>query len=140
MIILDTNVISEISRPNPSIRVIDFITGLAPTDRYITAITEAELHYGVQILPPGEAREIVLYRIERTLRKYFAGRVLPFDSPAARFYARISAERRAAGRPISQADCQIAAIAYSVAAPLATRNVRDFEECGIEVIDPWSAS
>lgn len=140
MVILDTNVISELGRPDPNMGVIDWVAGSSPSDLHITAITEAELRYGIRILPSGRRREILLSRIERTLWRYFAGRVLPFDSNAARSYATVAAARRTAGQPISHADCQIAAIAHSAGAAIATRNVRDFEECGVEVIDPWSES
>ena len=138
MIILDTDVISEFSRPYPDVGVADWMNSLAPSDPYITAITEAELRYGVSLLPDGRRRERLLARIERTLRRYFVRRILPFDSNAARSYAALAADRRARGRPISHPDCQIAAIAHSVGAALATRNVTDFKDCGIEVINPWS--
>lgn len=139
MIILDTNVVSEFSRPSPNMGVINWITGLAPSNIHITAITEAEVRYGINILPLGQRRERLLSRIERTLRQYFAGRILPFDGKAARSYAAIAAERRSAGRPMNQADCQIAAIAHSLGASLATRNTTDFEGCGVDVINPWSS-
>lgn len=139
MIILDTNVVSEFSRPSPNMGVINWITGLASSNIHITAITEAEVRYGINILPLGQRRERLLSRIERTLRQYFAGRILPFDGKAARSYAAIAAERRSAGRPMNQADCQIAAIAHSLGASLATRNTTDFEGCGIDVIYPWSS-
>ena len=138
MIILDTDVISEFSRLSPDPGVIDWMAALAPSDPYITAITEAELRYGISLMPAGRRRERLLARIEGTLRRHFAGRSLPFDSDAARSYAAIAADRRARGRPISHPDGQIAAIAHSVGAGLATRNVTDFEDCGIEVINPWS--
>lgn len=139
MIILDTNVVSEFSRPSPNMGVINWITGSAPSNIHITAITEAEVRYGINILPLGQQRDRLLSRIERTLRQYFAGRILPFDGIAARSYAAIAAERRSAGRPMNQADCQIAAIAHSLGASLATRNTTDFEGCGIDVINPWSS-
>ena len=138
MIILDTNVVSEFSRPSPDMGVINWIAGLAPSNVHITAITEAAVRYGINILPSGQRRERLLSRIE-TLRQYFAGRILPFDGKAARSYAAIAAERRSAGRPMNQADCQIAAIAHSLGASLATRNTTDFEGCGIDVINPWSS-
>ena len=138
MIILDTNVISEFSRPSPNMAVVNWIVASTPSDLYITAITEAELRYGIRILPHGRRRDLAQTRVEQTLGRYFAGRVLPFDSHAARSYARIAASRRTAGHPIGHADCQIAAIAHSVGAALATSNLRDFRECGVEVINPWS--
>ena len=140
MIILDTNVVSELMRPSPATSVVNWVTRQATQRLYVTAVSQAELLYGVEILPSGRHRENLTIQIEEMLRKDYAGRILPFDSPAARSYVTMSAARRAAGRPISQADCQIAAIAYSVGAPLATRNVRDFEGCGIRLINPWAAS
>ncbi len=105
----------------------------------MTPITEAELRYGVEILPVGQRRDRLSAEIEGTLREDFAGRILPFDSAAAREFAVIAADRRAAGRPINQADCQIAAIARSRGARVATRDVGDFAGCGVEVMNPWSA-
>lgn len=140
MIILDTNVISELTRPNPNSDVIEWYSHLSPTDSRITAITEAELRYGIALLPPGRRRQLVLSRVETTLQRFRAGYILPFDSHAARSYADIAAVRRAAGKPIDIADGQIAAIVHSVGGELATRNIRDFEGCGINVINPWSAT
>lgn len=140
MIILDTNVFSELSRPDPAIVVINWLTGLAPSDAYLTTITEAELRYGIEMLPAGRRRERLHARNERLIQQYFVGRVLPFTRNAARSYAVIAAARKFAGQPISHPDCQIAAIAHSVGASVATRNVKDFEGCGIRVINPWEAS
>ncbi len=138
MIVLDTNVLSELRRPNPDLSVINWFTDQVTSHLHMTTISEAELRYGVEMLPAGRRREKLMVGIERLFRVVFAGRILPFDSRAARSYAAIAASRRAAGRPISQADCQIAAIAHSVGASIATRNVRDFEGCGVDVINPWS--
>ena len=138
MIVLDTNVLSELRRPNPDLSVINWFTDQVTSNLHMTTISEAKLRYGVEMLPAGRRREKLMVGIERLFRVVFAGRILPFDSRAARSYAAIAASRRAAGRPISQADCQIAAIAHSVGASIATRNVRDFEGCGVDVINPWS--
>jgi predicted nucleic acid-binding protein len=86
---------------------------------------------------PASARLVA--EIEGMIGEDFGGRILPFDSPAAVAFAEIAAQRRQAGRPISQADAQIAAIARSRGATLATRNVPDFEGCGIEIVNPWTA-
>ena len=88
-------------------------------------------------MPPGKRRSALAVEIENMLGEDFSGRILPFDSPAAVAFAEIAAERRQVGRPISQADAQIAAIARSRGAALATRNVPDFEGCGIEIVNPW---
>ncbi len=138
MIILDTNVVSELTRPDPDIGVIDWVTRQAPSNLYVSSISEAEMRYGVEIMPAGKRRDRLRAEIKGMLREDFAGRILPFDSNAARSYAAIAADRRSAGRPINQADCQIAAIAHSLGAWLATRNTTDFAGCGIDVIDPWS--
>ena len=138
MIILDTNVVSELMRSRPSFSVVDWVAGQAAPDLYLTTISEAELRYGVEITPADERRNGLLLEIEGMLQEDFAGRILPFDSPAAQAYALIAAARRAAGHPINHADCQIAAIARCRGAPVATRDATGFEGCGIEVINPWA--
>ena len=137
MIILDTNVVSELMLPSPSARVIEWVVQQAATSLFLTTVSEAELRYGVEILPIGRRRDRLLTAIEGMLREDFAGRILPFDSSAARSYAVIGASRRAAGLTINHADCQIAAIARSVGASVATRDIGDFEYCGVDLIDPW---
>ena len=113
---------------------------LPARELFVTAVTEAEIRTGIAFLPEGGRRRGLADAAERTLGGLFAGRVLPFDSGAARAYADIAATRRAAGRPISQLDCQIAAIASSRGMAVATRNVRDFFETGVEIIDPWQGA
>jgi len=105
---------------------------------FISAITEAELRHGLALLPESRRQSGLVAQAEAMLAEDFAERILPFDSPAASAYARIAAARRRSGRPISQADAQIAAIAASRGASLATRNIADFIDCGIAVIDPWN--
>lgn len=137
-ILLDTNVISELMRATPAQRVLDWFAGRDSAALHLSAISEAELRTGARILPAGRRRDLLLAQIDAMVEEDFAGRLLSFDSAAAKAYAEIAAERRAAGRPITEADCQIAAIARALGAAVATRNVRDFEGCGIDVIDPWS--
>ena len=139
MIVLDTNVVSELVVPRPAGAVIEWVSDQASHALYLTSISEAEMLYGIAIMPMGKRRERLLGAVEGMLRKDFAGRVIPFDRQAARAYADVASSRRAAGRRVDPADCQIAAIARSVGASVATRNVRDFEECGIAVINPWDA-
>jgi len=91
------------------------------------------------MLPAGKRRAAFTTAIEGLLYEDFRDRILPFDRTAARAYATIAAERRAAGRPISQFDCQVAAIARAREATVATRNISDYEGCGIELIDPWTS-
>ena len=138
MIILDTNVVSELMRPSPSANVVDWVAGQTALNLYISTISEAELRYGVEILPTGERRNRLFAEMEGMLQEDFAGRILPFDSVAAQAYALIAAARRAAGYPINHADCQIAAIARCRGASVATRDVDDFEGSGIDVINPWA--
>ena len=140
MVLLDTNVVSELMRAAPSAEVLAWMDELPPRELYVTAVTEAEVRTGIAILPAGARRRGLAEAAERTLGVLFTGRVLPFDSDAARAYADIAAASRAAGRPISQSDCQIAAIARSRGMAVATRNVRDFSETGVELIDPWAVA
>ena len=137
MIVLDTNVVSELMRPSPATGVIDWVSRQVGLSLYVSSISEAELRYGIEILPEGHRRKLRA-AVEGLFREDFAGRILPFDSDAARAYAVLAAERRAAGLPISQADCQIAAITRSVGASVATRDTGGFQGCGIGVINPWS--
>ena len=140
MFLLDTNIVSELLRPSPDPAVETWIGDRPATDLYFPAIGEAELRYGVAVLPAGRWRTALASAIEAILREDFTDRVLPFDREAARDYADIAAMHRAAGRTVLPADCQIAAIARSRGMAVATRNVRDFENIGIEVIDPWTAA
>ena len=140
MIALDTNVVSELMRPNPSSKVVDWVAAQAVPRFFLSTVSEAELRYGVEILPAGERRTRLLDEVEGMLAEDSAGRILPFDSAAARAYALIAAARRPAGRPINHADCQIAAIARCRGATIATRDVADFEGSGIDLIDPWAGT
>lgn len=139
MILLDTNVISELMRAEPAQTVLDWFGQYDAVDLFIPAVTEAELRTGVAILPEGQRRDRLQLAIDAMIELDFQGRVLSFDSPAAKAYAEIAPQRRAAGRPIAEADCQIAAIARATNAPIATRNVKDFDGCGVRVINPWNA-
>ena len=137
MVLLDTNVVSELMHATPSPAVLAWMDSLPTRELFVTAVTEAEVRTGIAFLSEGARRRGLADAAERTLGGLFAGRILPFDSGAARAFADIAATRRAAGRPISQSDCQIAAIALSRGMAVATRNVRDFSGAGVEVIDPW---
>ena len=140
MIVLDTNVVSELMKKVPDPVVEAWTLEHAAEEMFFSAIGEAELRYGAAIAPPGRRRDTLLSDIEATLREAFENRILPFDSDAARAYAEIVAARRAAGRPVSQSDGQIAAIARSRGMAVATRNVRDFEGAGVAVVDPWGGA
>ena len=111
MIILDTNVLSELMRPKPSPRVVTWVAKQPATKIFTTSITEAEIFYGIELLTKGKRREGLLAAAEAVFAEDLAGRIFGFESDAARAFSKIAAHRRALGRPISQADAQIAAIA-----------------------------
>ena len=138
MVVIDTNVVSELMRPAPEPAVMAWFSRQDSADLYLTAVSEAELRAGAAILPSGRRRDRLAAEIDATVREDFAGRVLPFDSAAAEAYAAIAASRRSMGRPILEADCQIAAIARARDAAVATRNTADFAHCEIAVVDPWA--
>lgn len=138
MIVLDTNVISEVFRPHPHAQVVAWLESLTG-EVAITAVTLAELLAGVRRLPNGRRRSALSTRIEAALQPYReAGSILAFDAEAANRYADVLVEREQAGMPISTADAQIAAICRVHSASCATRNTRDFAGTGIELTDPWS--
>jgi toxin FitB len=138
VIILDTNVISELVRREPSPAVLRNLRRLVSNDLYTTAITEAEIRFGLATLPRGRKHTALRNQLDLILKQEFAGRILPFDSPAAEAYAVLVAGRRLAGQPISVFDGQIAAIALVHGATLATRNVRDFRGLKFPLLDPWA--
>ena len=140
MFVLDTNVASELMRPEPMPAVAAWIAERDAQEMYLTAVSGAELRYGAAILPEGKRRRSLETAMARWFDQGFIGRILPFDNAAARAYAEIAARRRDAGRPIGEADGQIAAICRSRGAVLVTRNVRDFKDTGVQVIDPWAAT
>jgi hypothetical protein len=138
VILLDANVVSETIRPLPEPVVERWLGRQPEASVFICATTEAELRYGVTLLPEGRRRSVLTADVERMLSGVFSGRVLPFDSAAAVAFAEIAAGCRQSGRPISFADAQIAAIARSRGAALATRNLADFAGCGIDLVNPWA--
>ena len=138
MIVMDTNVVSELMQEVPTPQVVDWFAVQPPSDVFLCAVTEAELRYGVEILPLGRRRDNLAARMNRMLTRVLAGRILPFNSVAAQEYASIAASRRTAGRPIAPFDGQIAAIARSLGASVATRDTRGFEGCGVDLINPWA--
>lgn len=137
MIVLDTNVLSELLAPSPSPAVVAWLAAQPAAAVFTTAVTEAEILYGLALLPDGRRRQALETAVRPIFSEDLAGRVLAFDREAAANYAAIAARRRALGRPISQFDAQIAAIAVSRGASIATRNVADFAETGAPVINPW---
>ena len=137
--LIDTNVVSELMRLSPTPAVLEWFGRESATDLYFSAVGEAELRRGAAILPAGDRRESLVAQIDAMVTEDFAGRVLPFDSAAAVAFAKVFADRYGAGRPISFPDCQIAAIARSRSMAVATRNVRDFEDTGVQIVNPWMA-
>lgn len=138
MIVLDTNVVSELMRESTASHVREWALATPVGSLFTTAISEAEVFHGIALLTPGKRRR----ELENAAEKVFAAfesRILPFDSVAAREYAEILGRRTRAGRPISVADAQIAAITCARGARLATRNTEDFTGCGIELDNPWKA-
>jgi predicted nucleic acid-binding protein len=138
VIVLDTNVISELARPVPDPGVLSWLDALEVAELATTAITAAELRYDVARLPDGDRKRELAVVIRGILTEDFHGRVLPFDERASVRYAEIVSRRERIGRPIGPAAAQIAAICRNLGAILATRNTADFEETGIELIDPWT--
>lgn len=138
MIVLDTNVISELMRRRPAPRVLSWVDEQDASMLAITAVTVAELLYGVARLADGARKVKLANAVDAFVEEDFAARVLPFDVAAARQYADVVAGRKQQGRPVSASDGQIAAICRCHGATLATRNVRDFDATGVGVLDPWT--
>lgn len=139
MIILDTNVASELHRPCPIEAVMQWLDAQPWQQLAITAITAAELRAGIALLPDGKRRQTLSMMIETFIEHDFGGAVFSFEHRASRYYAEILAVRRSEGRPISAPDAQIAAIGMSYDATLATRNTKDFEGLGLNLVNPFIA-
>ncbi|WP_020179418.1 type II toxin-antitoxin system VapC family toxin [Methylopila sp. M107] len=137
MIIVDTNVLSEAMRPRPAPEVMAWLAGQDPDRLFTTAITGAEIRYGILTMPEGKKRTALEHVADAILRRDFAGRVLPFDESAALQYAQLAARPEAAKDDASVFDAMIGAIAIANSAPVATRNVRHFLPFGLVVINPW---
>ena len=139
MILLDTYVLSELMRPQPNPSVVAWVDAHSG-EALVSAITQAEISLGLALLPNGNRRDALAAAARQMLVEDFAGRGLPFDAAAAEHFARLVAERRRIGRPITTQDAQIAAIALANDVPLATRNSDDFEAItGLGLVDPWQA-
>lgn len=139
MIVLDTNVLSELMRPAPSRQVARWVEEQPAAALFTTSITQAEILHGILLLPAGRRRDALEAAARAMFAQDFEGRILGFGSEAAPLYARTAVDRRRAGRPISHFDAQICAIVRANNAALATRNTADFEGCEISLIDPWLA-
>ncbi len=139
MIVLDTNVVSEVLRPAPDPTVVAWL-GALTGDVAVTAVTLAELLAGVRRLSEGRRKSVLAEHIDAVLQTYRdSGSILAFDEVAALHYADILAARERAGLPISTADAQIAAICRARAATCATRNTKDFAHTGVDLVDPWAS-
>jgi toxin FitB len=136
VIILDTNVVSELMRPEPAPPVANWVRDRDRRELRTTAITLAEIRYGIARLPDGRRKQVLLAAADEIF-SVFADQVVPVDTAAAEHYAVIASSRERAGKPIAGFDALIAAVCRSRGAALATRNVPDFDGTGIEVIDPW---
>lgn len=137
MIVVDTNVISEVMRPQPSPAVLDWLNTQDSNLLFITTVTLADIGYGLRVLPDGLRRRHLQARFEQFIAQAFEERVLDFTAPAAHAYAEIMGHRKESGRVMSLPDGQIAGIAFAQGFAVATRNIKDFEDCGIELINPF---
>jgi len=137
MVVIDTPVLSELMCREPNPDVLNWLDRRPTRELFTTAVTEAEVRAGIAFLPIGTRRRNLAEAAERAFNYYFARRILPFDSAAARIYAEMVAIRRSIGRKLSQADGQIAAIARSRNMAVVTRNARDFKDIDVEIVNPW---
>jgi toxin FitB len=136
VIVVDTNVVSELMRPSPAPQVREWVNAQAPGELCTTAITVAEIRYGLERLAVGRRKDSMLAAATEVFAA-FSDYIEPFDAGAAIWYATIAAHRDRLGLPIDGFDAQIAAICRTRSAALATRNAKDFRDTGIDVIDPW---
>ncbi len=137
MIILDTNIVSEIMKSAPSRTVLDWLNAQDTASLYVTTITLAEISYGLRLLPDGQRRRLLVERFEQFIARAFDQRILSFDEAAACAYGDIMGHRKELGRPISVTDGQIAAIARVNGFGIATRNTRDFDDSQIMLTNPF---
>jgi predicted nucleic acid-binding protein len=140
MILLDTNIISELMKALPSPRVLDWVNSHVANQLFITSITIAEISYGLNVLPAGNRRSSLENAFNKVINEAFSHRILFFDESAAHQYGKVMAQRKEQGRPLSVLDGEIAAVAIAQGKILATRNTRDFIDCGLEVINPFEAT
>ncbi len=138
MILIDTNVISELWRADPNPEVLAWVDAQTVETLYLSAVTVAELRFGLATMPPGKRRTVYQARLEKEVLPAFAGRVLPFDLAATQAYADLMAQARAEGKAIAQADGCIAATATAHSLMVATRDTGPFEAAGLKVINPWA--
>lgn len=140
MILLDTNVVSETFRPSPNPRIVDWLDAQPEHSLFLCTPVLAELHYGLERMPPGKRKDLLHSAIEALETDLYRDRILVLDVAAAREYARLAARRSAAGKPLGQMDALIAAIAVSNGLRIATRNVAHFSDLPVEVVNPFDPS
>ncbi len=140
MILIDTNVISELWKPGPDSNVLAWIDAQTIETLYLSAITVAELRYGLATMPEGKRRTIYQERLANEVLPAFAGRVLPFDLDTSQAYADLMARARAGGKAIGKADGYIAATAAAHGLMVATRDTSPFEAAELNTINPWEAT
>lgn len=140
MILLDTNIVSEVMKVTPAEVVLNWLNQQESSALYVATITIGEIAYGLRILPDGKRRTSLTDKFEQFIAQAFAQRVIDYDEPAARVYGEIMGARKESGRPMSIPDGQIAAVARCNHLCVATRNVADFEPCGVDLINPFSTA
>ena len=138
MIIVDTNIISEMMKLSPDLTVTAWLDRQNITQLFITTITIAEIAYGLYVLPEGSRRQLLEKAFNQVILEAFIYRILPFDEDSAHCYGKLMGQRKTLGRPLSIPDGQIASIAYAKGAKMATRNIRDFSDCWLQLINPFS--
>jgi hypothetical protein len=139
MIVLDTNVIFEVLRPVPEPAVLNWLRSVKRSELWTSSIVVAELFSGVDLMPPGNRQQVLREKMEQMVSLLFTGKIFKFDLAAARAYGTILAIRQRMGRPIDEMDALIAATSLAHGATLATRNIPDFEDCGVPLVNPWQA-
>jgi predicted nucleic acid-binding protein len=139
MILLDTNVISEPWKPAPDITVLTWLDAQSIETLFISAISIAELRFGIASMPVGKRQSILQDRLKGEVLPLFDGRILPFRVGTSRFYSALMAGGQKAGKAIAKADGYIAATAAENHLAVATRDTSPFEAAGLRVINPWIA-
>ncbi len=139
MIVVDTNVISELMRGEPHPAVLTWVAAQPRDQLFTTYVNQAEIFYGIGALPEGRRRAALTAAAEAMFAEDFAGRILPFEERAAARYPEIVLARRRAGNPIEKFDALIAATALAAGASIATRDTSGFGGCGLKIFDPWTA-
>jgi predicted nucleic acid-binding protein len=140
MIIIDTNIVSEFMTSPPASNVLEWLNSQDSTALYLTTISIAEISFGLRAMPKGKRQQLLEDRFDQFVRTAFESRILSFDEKPARIYGEIKAYRKQIGRPLADLDGQIAAIARANCYQVATRNIKDFEDCGIALINPFTGN